>query len=823
MLRMHLPEFPGMQTVSYNKNSRMDGKMRKKGSITVFLALVFGLLFSFVLTVLEAARIQGATAYVSMLAELAGDSFLASYYYPLFEEYRLFGVHAGDEEGYFSTDIVKKRLKDNIVYGMDGLEGGLIQLEHSVTWLEDYDTLLSGGGSGFLAQVREQAALDGLSLALSELFSEEMFTEAAVAGKVYKKQEETMAATAPAAKELLKLMELTDGILMGDNGLKLDSDGRLQCAEAFIKQLLPVEAEELETKFENQEVFDALKKELFRADEMAALIYSQVSEAQNLEEEIEVLDDRIEECRERQTELQEEIAALKEERKEAVAAKDKEWSAECAVAIGNLQSRLNTAENSCRTLSGRRSAKVREKKGLLKEASDNYKVLKKKFQTVKKVLDSAGEVLDRLEEKQVAARLSVEAYEVFLDSVESSMSDELFQVFQQELEKMKAYTGMTEQGYVVSEMRESVEQNQDVLEALELEGFSESELSRVMDEMELVESGMQEYTVEHLWFSYGTITVTESTGENVTGALQEILTQGILGLAGISESELSDRELTGQELPSAVLEGEGLFDDLLNCMDSIAQLFQAEDIGTLLGEAADSAVTATALELYCMKYFHCYGEEAPFTKLNYEREYLLYGAKEDKTNLFYIVLQLVAIRTLFCVVMLLKNPEKMSVLQSFAAGVAGFTGIPVLAAVIKYSLLLLWAVEEAFVETAALLQGKQVAVLGSGGMISFGELFTFRKALVSQKARALPETVSGAEYEDYLNLLLLFVPVKEKTYRALDLIQENIRNRYLDSFRIRNVVTGICFQTKAELKAKFNTGIFQGTVYELNWQEECSY
>ena len=74
----------------------------KKGSITVFLSLVLVLLFSFLLTTLEAARIRGATAYVSMITDLAGDSVLASYYYPLFENYRIFGIDAGDEEGYFS-------------------------------------------------------------------------------------------------------------------------------------------------------------------------------------------------------------------------------------------------------------------------------------------------------------------------------------------------------------------------------------------------------------------------------------------------------------------------------------------------------------------------------------------------------------------------------------------------------------------------------------------------------------------------------------------------------------------------------------------------
>ena len=54
--------------------------MRKqKGSITVFLSLVLVLLFSFILTTLEAARITGATAYLSMISKISSDSFFAHY------------------------------------------------------------------------------------------------------------------------------------------------------------------------------------------------------------------------------------------------------------------------------------------------------------------------------------------------------------------------------------------------------------------------------------------------------------------------------------------------------------------------------------------------------------------------------------------------------------------------------------------------------------------------------------------------------------------------------------------------------------------------
>ena len=81
----------------------------------MFLSLVLVLLFSFVMTTLEAARIRGATAYFSMISDMAGDSVLASYYYPLFQNYRIFGVDAGDEEGFFTQRDIGEKLNENII------------------------------------------------------------------------------------------------------------------------------------------------------------------------------------------------------------------------------------------------------------------------------------------------------------------------------------------------------------------------------------------------------------------------------------------------------------------------------------------------------------------------------------------------------------------------------------------------------------------------------------------------------------------------------------------------------------------------------------
>ena len=336
-----------------------------------------------------------------------------------------------------------------------------------------------------------------------------------------------------------------------------------------------------------------------------------------------------------------------------------------------------------------------------------------------------------------------------------------------------------------------------------------------------VRNRMSEYTLEGLWFSYGEVVVAETTFQNITGFLAELLTTGILSLVGISKEEVSDRSLSGKDLPSAGLSEERFLEELMACIEEVQLLFQSGGISRVLSAAGNSMLNTTALELYSTKYFRHFGEDSPYTGLNYEREYLIFGKSEDKDNLLSMVLYLVAVRTLLNMVMILKQPERVLQLETLSAGVAGFTGMPGLAAAVKYSVLLLWSVEEALVDASALLQGKRIAVVGPG-RVSFGELFLMNKAAIERKATLCIDG-PGAAYTDYLALVSLTRRTEVKAYRALDLMQENIRIRYRDSFRIRNVVTGISFRSEAKLQPLFDTGIFEPAVYEIKKKKEVAY
>lgn len=784
----------------------------RKGSITVFLSLVLVLLFSFLLTTLEAARIRGATAYVSMITDLAGDSVLASYYYPLFENYRIFGIEAGDEEGYFSQGKIAEGMKENLSFGVSKASGGLLNFQEAVVERLSCDTLLANNGEAFYSQIKQQVVLDGLSLGLSELFSEEQFTEAGVVGEIYREQEEALAVTATVTKELLNLMELTDGIRMGDSGIAFDKNGKMQVKESFIKKTVSMTQTELRESYDNEEVYTTLSGSFYRADTAAGQVSDLLYEVQWLDGWISSSEYYLWEYNVRLQELKKEYKAEKK-RLEKEKDTDETLLLELEKKIEETEELIEAEESAIDSYEYRKSS-------ALSSAKVQYNELKEVLDSVQNVLENSLKVTERLAKKQAVAKVAVEAYEVFLEGLKEKLSDELYEVFFKELEKMKIYAGLDERGFSLAQIKQTLQNNKFLLEELALPRFS-SDLPGMRTALSAVNRRMQEYSVEGLWFSYGEIVVAEQTFQNVTGFLSELLTTGVLSLVGISKEEVSDRSLSGKDLPSAGLGEESLWEELTACMEEVQALFQSGGMKEVLLAAGNSMLNGTALELYSMKYFHRYGEASPYTRLNYEREYLIFGKEEDKTNLLSMVLYLVAIRALLNMVMILKQPDRVVQLETLSAGVAGFTGMPVLAAVVKYSVLLLWSVEEALVDANALLQGKRIAVAGPG-RVSFGELFLMNKAAIERKANLCPDGI-GAAYTDYLALVSLTRRTKDKTYRALDLIQENIRFRYRDSFRIRNLVTGVSFQTAANLKPVFDVGFFPAQVYEMRKEKDVSY
>ena len=160
--------------------------------------------------------------------------------------------------------------------------------------LNTYQTMLSNEGEEFLAQAKEQVVLNEMTLAIAQLFDKESLLDIGNVGEVYQKQEETLQVTNTVTQEILRLMELVDGIRMNKQGLLLNKEGKLQLCDAFIKQPVCMNQEDLSKAYQNEEIFNKVQQGMFSPKQRAIQIKQLITEAISLKQEISFYDEKIE-------------------------------------------------------------------------------------------------------------------------------------------------------------------------------------------------------------------------------------------------------------------------------------------------------------------------------------------------------------------------------------------------------------------------------------------------------------------------------------------------------------------------------------------------
>lgn len=131
--------------------------MKSKGSVTIFSALIFMLIASFLFALLEASRVQMLGTYADMTSELALESVLAEYQPELWERYGLLGLDGAYGDVQFSeeylTSVLAARIRLNLEIDGDGSKMLGLKLD-SATPLE-YQLMTDGEGRVFLHCISE--------------------------------------------------------------------------------------------------------------------------------------------------------------------------------------------------------------------------------------------------------------------------------------------------------------------------------------------------------------------------------------------------------------------------------------------------------------------------------------------------------------------------------------------------------------------------------------------------------------------------------------------------------------------------------------------
>lgn len=175
---------------------------------------------------------------------------------------------------------------------------------------------------------------------------------------------------------------------------------------------------------------------------------------------------------------------------------------------------------------------------------------------------------------------------------------------------------------------------------------------------------------------------------------------------------------------------------------------------------------------YLNQYFSCITEEKEQEHvLDYELEYCIGGKETDAQNLELVVKKLLQIRESANFVTIMQDRKKQSIAMKMAEAAVGFTGLVPLIKAVQIGILLAWCYIESILDLRCLLAGGKVPLIKDSTQWK-SDLFHIQEAVLQS---TYAETEKGMDYKEYLQMLLYTTGERQLTYRAMNVVERNIR------------------------------------------------
>ena len=454
-------------------------------------------------------------------------------------------------------------------------------------------------------------------------------------------------------------------------------------------------------------------------------------------------------------------------------------------------------------------------------------------------ISSAIKNIDIIIEKFNKASPLISDYGDFLERQKKGLSKDLYEGLEEDYQELEKYFSGNKEGYDFIKMKEILESNNDLLASVQnnlTEGESkvkEGSYIEARNSFLLAKDAMSMYKIEGLELDYSNLVINKDTDKDFVGTISSLVREGIMALL-VDTDKLSTGELATSNLPSEiqVLSQEEDFD--------FSSLF-TRDIGSLFTKLRTDNIPEQTLESFLFQQYlqeHFYkfsmdGEESKFRKptvLSYELEYLIGGHYKDKENLSSVISKIILLRTILNFTSILGNKEKVSKAKMIATALVGFTGLAVLVTITQTILMIILSFAEALVDTSALLQGKEVAIIKKNIVLDYKDIFLLSNPFIKKRAEEVPDKAKelSLSYNGYLRIFLLLTNKKDLSFRGMDLIQENTQIRYEDSFLIQNCLYDLQVEARFLIKARFTNisyirDIISGDNEEFNYKTGYQY
>lgn len=745
---------------------QVQSSVNKDGVITCFLSLILLVLVSLVSVTLESARVAGARFLVRSYTRMAEESVMAGYSGALFDRYHIFAYNTGEK-----TPLeVREKLKTQTEYYINRN----LQADNKMLWapvlqevsIRSCEVLTDREGEAFREAAAEYMKYRGTAMLVENLFSSlGVFQGAQETMELMEEKAETEEALAQIDECILELFESVDGFVRDENGIRKNLWGKVKIKNNFVKKIYLGEPTQETLQINHSGLWDAVKESYLNPQEQFERMTGYLDECDTAQEQLVQIAERLAEL---ETEgffenpaAEVEQALLETEQLFYIGKLQFAWQRYCS----ELRS-WKAAATGCKT------------------ATEN-----------------ALETLVEIREKQTSVVGKVLQYEEQLLAAAKWLNPSLYTDLNKGLATMKRYVDLETEGAEcivdVDRMEDSLLKNQAVLngvvgqigEDAEEDNRSVESARTLIAEME---NRMIGYTHAGLCFDYSEIHL-EAEGESPMEDFQSLLLGGIAELLLEDTGVVSEAVLSVTGLPSVM--GMAAMPSIKGSSKSLSWM-DAKTTGMSsvlgfvndnspfagvvgwIGKAGEEALERVLFLSYLSEHFANFEEQNEAeTVLKYEQEYLLCGERKDALNLYEVMGRILLVRVVFNLIHVLSDAEKCGVARETAMGLLGVTGLPILVSIMKFFILFVWASEGALVETAAILQGKKLAVIPTGEdfPVRFSELLLMSKAKILQKAERIPQKEGFAfGYSEYLMLFLLLQDKKTQSLRALDLIQENL-------------------------------------------------
>lgn len=280
-------------------------------------------------------------------------------------------------------------------------------------------------------------------------------------------------------------------------------------------------------------------------------------------------------------------------------------------------------------------------------------------------------------------------------------------------------------------------------------------------------------------------------------SLSSLLSAGVLYLVTGPDYDLSEKELSGSLYHD--LSPEPMMEDLggFTQGDTFSKNLEAAE--TIMGpvKSSDNLGEKALVNLYILEKFKNGVPETDHrvdfdTALDYEVEYILWGHAQDKDNLKNMVNRLLLMRFIINMGYLMTDAGKTQAAMALATTLTVSLGLGLLAPVVKWLLLAVWAYGESIVDARQLFKGGKVPLIKNAGnwkltLERLSEISTSDIEGLSQG-----DASDGLSYRAYLTMFLMTMEDDKKYDRMVNLMEQNIRlEEGYQGFVIGNSIYGI--------------------------------